>query len=284
MAPDEEDVTEVDDEDLYDAAIEPDPKPEAEVKEDRARDERGRYAAKEDVTEEVATPPVAEAQPELPKEEKADHRIPLTELLNEREKRQSESRRAEQLARELETLRQQLQPPKQQQPIPDQFANPDQYNEYWMQQNEQLQQSVEQRLKSQEANFSLRLAHMQHKDVFEKAYQALIEQAESGNRGPAQAVANSPDPGQAMVTWYQREQVLAEVGTDPAAYRAKVMEELLKDPKLIAKALENGKAMASTAPTQIKLPPSLNKATSAGRSDDTSDMSDRALYQHSIGR
>jgi hypothetical protein len=284
MAPDEEDVTEVDDEDLYDAAIEPDPKPEAEVKEDRARDERGRYAAKEDVTEEVATPPVAEAQPELPKEEKADHRIPLTELLNEREKRQSESRRAQQLQQELETLRQQLQPPKQQQPIPDQFANPDQYNEYWQSQVNQLRQENEAQLRQFKAETSLEKAHEKYGDVFEKAYESLMQTAEQGNRGPAQAVANSNNPGKALVDWYQTQQVIAQVGTDPAAYRAKVTEELLSDPQFLAKAIEKARGVASTAPTQIKLPPSLNKATSAARSDDTSDMSDRALYHHSIGR
>jgi hypothetical protein len=283
MAPDEEDVTEVYDEDLYDAAIEPTPKPEeAEVKEDRARDEKGRFSAKEEVSANVETAPVVETQPELPKEEKVDHRIPLTELLNEREKRQAEARRAQQLQQEVETLRQQL-TPKQPQQIPDQFANPDQYNEYWQSQVNQLRLESEAQLRAFKAETSLEKAHEKHGEVFEKAYDTLMQMAEQGNRGPAQAVANSPNPGKALVDWYQREQVLAQVGTDPAAYRTKVTEELLSDPQFLAKAIEKAKGVASASPTQIKMPPSLNKAAPA-RGDTDNDTSDAAMYRNATGR
>lgn len=271
----EQENTELDSDELYDAAIEDAPEPE--VKEDRQRDEKGRFAAKEEAEE----APVAEAQPESVTPEKVDHRIPLTELLNEREKRQAEARRAEQLAQELEQLRRQLQPPKQ---IPDQFQSPEEYNAYWEQRIAEQQQTVEQRFRNQEANFSLRLAHMQHGQLFEEAYNALLDVAEKGNRGPAQQVANSPDPGQTLITWYQREKTLAEVGSDPNAYVQKKLEEALNDPQFLAKALEKARGVASTQPTQVKLPPSLNKVAPAGRSDDKGDMSDAGLYHHAIGR
>jgi hypothetical protein len=265
------------DDDLYEAATEVPAAPEPEVKEDRARDEKGRFAAKEEQEE---APQVVEEEPELPKEEKVDHRIPLTELLNEREKRQAESRRAQQLQQELETLRQQMQPPKQQEPIPDQFQSPEQYNAWVQGQTQQVQQTIEQRLWQQEANFSLRLAKIAYgPELFEAAYKATVE-----NPTLARQVANSPDPGETMVALYKREQVLAQVGDNPETYVQKKLEEALNDPKFLAKALEKARSAASTQPAQVKLPPSLNKATSAARSDDTSDMSDRALYHNAIGR
>ena len=270
-------------EDVYEAATAPEPVAETpEAKEERIRDERGRFAAKEEA------PPAVEEQPaiEAPKEERADH-IPSWRLREETEARrlaneraEANQRRADAALRELEALRQQMNPPK---PIPDQFQDPEAYNAHWQQQNQQLQQSVEQRLRNQEANFSLRLAHMQHGDVFEKAYQELLETAERGDRTAAQAVANSPDPGSTLVNWYKREQALKTVGNDPEAYFQTRLEAALKDPQVLAKAIENAKGMASTQPTQIKLPPSLNKVAGS-RADTDNDTSDGAMYRHSIGR
>jgi hypothetical protein len=265
------------DEDLYDSATEVPVAPEPEVKEDRARDEKGRFAAKEEVQEE--TPPVAEAQPELPKEEKVDHRIPLTELLNEREKRQSEARRAEQLQRELEALRQQMQPPKERQPVPDQFQNPDAYNDYWEQRIAEMETRRVAELRQFKAETSLERAHDKYGKVFEAAYEYTMQ-----NPDVAKHVANAPNPGEAMVSWYKREQAVKVVGDDPEAYVQKRLEEALNDPQYLAKAIEKARSAASTQPTQVKLPPSLNKATSAGRPDDSDGMSDRGLYQHATGR
>ncbi len=283
MDTEEKNADQISNEDMYDAAITPDPTPEAEVKEDRERDEKGRFAPKSQSEEAVEAAPEPSVQAE-PQAEKVDHRIPLTELLNEREKRQTEQRQREALQRELETLRQQLQPQKQPDPVPDQFANPEAYNQYWEQRIAEQQQSVDQRFKNQEANFSLRLAHMQHGELFESAYQAMMDAAEKGDRTAAQAVANSPDPGQTLVNWYKREQVISQVGTDPEAYVQKKLEEALSDPEFLAKAIEKARGVASTNPTQVKLPPSLNKATSAARSDDNADMSDAGIYHHAIGR
>jgi hypothetical protein len=282
MDTEQENTDQIEDSDLYDAAIGlSEPKQEQEAKEQRARDEKGRFAAKAEQEAEEA-PLVVETQPEQPKEGKVDHRIPLTELLNEREKRQAEQRRAEAALRELEELRKQLQaPPKQ---VPDQFAQPEAYNEYWEQRIAEQQNSFQQAMRNQEANISLRLAHMQHGETFEQAYNALIEKAESGDRGPAQAVANSPDPGRTLVEWYSREKTLQEVGTDPNAYVQKKLEEALNDPQFLAKALEKARGVASTQPTQVKLPPSLNKAAPAARADDGATLSDVGLYHHSIGR
>jgi hypothetical protein len=268
------------DDDLYEAATET-PAPEPEAKEGRERDELGRFASKQESQPEEAEEAVeAASEPTDQQPERVDHRIPLTELLNEREKRQAEARRAQQLQQELETLRQQMQPPKQQEPIPDQFQSPEQYNAWVMAQGQQVQQTMEQRLWQQEANFSLRLAKAAYgPELFEAAYKATL-----ANPNLARQVANSPDPGETMVALYKREQVLAQVGDNPETYVQKKLEEALNDPKFLAKAIERARSAASTQPAQVKLPPSLNKATSAARSDDTSDLSDRSLYHHATGR
>jgi hypothetical protein len=267
----------VSEESIYDAAIAPDPVPEeAEVREDRARDERGRFAAKEEQEE---VPPAVEAEPVEPQAEKVDHRIPLTELLNEREKRQTEQRQREALQRELEQLRQQMQPAKPKEEAPDQFQDPQGYNAFWERRIAEQAQTVEQRFRNQEANFSLRLARMEHgEELFKAAYDAVLS-----NPHAAQAVANSPDPGQTMIDWYKREQVIAQVGTNPEEYVQKKLEEALSDPEFLAKALEKARGVASTQPTQVKLPPSLNKATAA-RSAGDNDTSDAGIYHHAIGR
>lgn len=279
-------------EDIYDAAtgIEPEaaeapaeaseaPAEAAPVEEtapERTRDERGRFAKAEQ--------PVVET-PEPAKQSEPEHRIPLAELLNEREKRQNEQRRAEQLMRELEHLRQQLQPPRQQQAVPDQFADPEGYNAYWEQRFQMQQQNFQSAIRAVQAENSLARAHQQYGKVFEEGYQAVLDRAQQGDRTVAQLIANAPNPGDAIVNWYKREQTLQKVGTDPDAYVQKVLEEALENPEFLAKALEKAKGVAAAQPSQqIKLPPSLNKATAAARSDDGATLSDAGIYSHAIGR
>lgn len=273
-----------DDTELYEAAIADEPpaeaqaEPEAPAVAERSRDELGRFAKPE--TQEQPEP---EPQPE-PEEKRADHRVPLMELLNERERRQEEQRRAEALYRELEQLRQQLQPPTPQTP-PDQFQDPEAYNNFWEQRFQQQQAMFQQSIRSIQAENSLARAHDKHGDVFMEAYKAIQDRAAQGDRLPAQQVVNSPNPGEAMVNWYKRESTLQTVGNDPEAFAAKLLQEALDNPEFLAKALEKARGVAGAQPTQqIKFPPSLNKATSAARSDDMTPMSDAQMYQYAIGR
>jgi hypothetical protein len=271
------------DEALYDAATEPEPVAEEPVvAEGRQRDEKGRFAPKQEEE------PVAEAAPEpvavQPEPEKVDHRIPLTELLNEREKRQAEQRRAEQLMRELETLRQQLQPQRQAPQAPDQFQDPEGYNAYWEHRLQEQQTHFQQAMRGVQAENSLARAHDKHGEVFEKAYQAVMDRASQGDRSIAQQMVNSPNPGESIVAWYKRESTLQMVGDDPEAFLNKKLEEKLNDPEFLAKAIERARGVASTQPTQVKLPPSLNKVAAASRADDGATLSDAGLYHHAIGR
>lgn len=275
----------VSDEEVFNEAIAADPvateeSDEAEVEEvvsERPRDELGRFTAKE--VQEVAPEP----QPVIEEPRHEQHRIPLVELLNEREKRQAEQRRAEALAQEIAELRQKMQPQQQQQ-IPDQFASPEDYNAYWENRLQQQQYQFQQAIRATQAENSLARAHEKYGEVFERGYEAVLERANQGDRHAAQMIANSPNPGEAIVQWYRREDTLQKVGTDPEAYTKKVLEDALKNPEFLAKAIEAAKGVAQAQPSQqIKLPPSLNKAPSAStRSNDVDPLSDSALFHHAI--
>lgn len=246
--------------------------------ESRERDDKGRFVAKKDDGGDES-PPAAEATVEAPKveekpqkEEKPDHRIPLVELLNEREKRQrAEQERAqyEQQLWQLQQQVQQLQQPKE--PI-DIFADPQAYQTH-------VEQTMGEKMRSLEANFSLRLAHYKHGDMFMEAFNEVMSRPL--NDPMRQQVINSSDPGETLVGLFQKDKLMKEVGPDPMAYVNKKLEEALENPEFLARALEKAKGVARTQPTQkIELPPSLNKVASAGKADGDSDMSGGSLYHY----
>src|SRR6185437_11435072 len=101
-----------------------------------------------------------------------------------------------------------------------------------------LQSSFEQRLSEERLNNNLAIAHVKHGDKFEKAYNALLSAAQSGNRQIVPHMTSQPNPGEAIVRWYSEQETLREVGNDPASYKQKLLDEALKDPTYLAKAIE----------------------------------------------
>jgi hypothetical protein len=289
----EETIDQISDADVFQEAVAVEPKVETEAPEkeqaeevqaERDRDEKGRFVAK-DKDEEVGDEPapvaeaaLEEAPVETPKEEKKqDHRIPLTELLNEREKRQNAERQREAYEQELSQLRQQMQALQQPKEPIDIFANPEAYTQ-------SIEQQMGEKLRAMEANFSLRLAHNKHGEVFTEAFQEVMQRPLSDPM--RQQVINSSDPGETLVSLYQRERTYKEVGTDPAAYKAKILEDALKDPSFLAQAMQTARQTAGAQPkpnNKIDLPPSLNKVASANSGDDNDD-SDGSVFSYAIGR
>jgi hypothetical protein len=295
----EETIDQISDADVFNEAIADAPKVETEAPEkeqteeakaeDRVRDEKGRFVAK-DKDEEPGdeSPPVAEAAleeaPPEPVKEKPDH-IPSWRLKEEADARREAMQRAEaaertaqQFQAQLAQLQQQLQA-LQPQPEPiDIFANPEAYTA-------RVEQTMEQRLKAMEGNFSLRLAHYKHGELFGEAWQEMTSRTQSGDDSMRQQVLASNDPGETLVTLYQREKVVKEVGPDPIAYKSKILEEALKDPQFLAKAMQTARQTAGAQPTnnKIDLPPSLNKVASAHSGDDGDD-SDSSVFNYAIGR
>lgn len=281
---------ELNDQELFDEAVaapeakvEAPPKEEvkAEAKEDtkaeRERDGKGRFKAK-DGDDGDDSPPAAAAALEVPKpepqkEERPDHRIPLTELLNEREKRQRAEQERAAIQQQYYQMQQQLQAMQQPKEPIDIFANPEAYTQ-------SIEHAMSERLRAMEGNFSLRLASFKHGETFKKAWEEMASRTQSGDDSIRQQVLQSPDPGETLVQLYQREKVVREVGPDPTAYRNKVLEDALGDPEFLAKALEKARGVAGAQSTQkIHLPPSLNKVAAA-HVGDTDDASDRGVYSY----
>jgi hypothetical protein len=278
----------ISDADVFKEATAPEPVAEAkpepveteaaadEGKPERERDEKGRFKPKDEGGDE--NPPAVaalEVPAEQPKAEKPDHRIPLTELLNEREKRQNAERERQAYEQQLHQLQQQLQQYQQPKEPIDIFADPQAYTQ-------SIEQQMTEKMRAMEANFSLRLAHYKHGDTFTEAYKEVMQRPLQDPM--RQQVINSPDPGETLVQLYQRERTIKEVGTDPTAYKSKVLEEALKDPEFLARAMQSARQTASAQPNnKIDLPPSLNKVAAA-HSGSGEDDSDRGVYSFATRR
>lgn len=278
-----------------DPAPQPDPPPAGEA--GQPRDEQGRFAAKE-TTE---PPPVAEQQaaPSSPQPGNQDHRIPLRELLDERDKRQQAAREAEELRARVEYLSrlvgQQQQPQSQpqvpSQEPPDFFQNPDGYLEHRI---DPLRRQAAEAIGALERRMEL----MSQQSAVEKygeqtvadAYGEMARRLQSGQgQYEYQRIMASPHPYAELVKWHQREASLAKVGPDPNAWFEAELAKRLQDPAFVGKVIEQERAkQASTGSGRpaINLPPSLSRTPSAmGTMDDANtDEDDAALLKSALRR
>lgn len=178
--------------------------------------------------EQKAAPPAAS-------EEKQSGQVPLSALLDEREKRQK-------YERELEELRQwQRQQQAQRQPKPDFFDNPEAALS-------QVQQATQQQIIASKLQQSKFFAEREYgADMVKEAY-AYFDQ----NPQESHALLNEPSPFHAAVEHYKRQKAVQEIGADPEAYKAKLRAELEAE-------------LAQKAPQKPAAPPrSLASAPSAG--------------------
>jgi Arc/MetJ-type ribon-helix-helix transcriptional regulator len=103
----------------------------------------------------------------------------------------------------------------------------------------------------------------------------------------ARRVMSSPEPFSEAVNWYARYQTLQEVGTDPAAYKTRLREELMKDPAFVAEVLQQARQTApkvggpaSAAPNL----PSLTRVGSATVSENPEPLSDSEMFAKATAR
>lgn len=216
-------------------AVEPDPVEEPEKAE--ATEEAPEAEPEPTGEKEAETPPV---------QQEAQH-IPITALLDEREKRQEFERRAAEMERKVKEFERKLQ--EQQKPeakAPDMFEDPEAYQRH-------QQQQVQSGFWNQTLNTSEMVARSQHgAEVVEAATQAFMEAAQS-NPGLQHELRAQQHPYQFVIDWHKRQQVLEQVGTDPEAYKAKIREEIMAE-------LQGSKPAQQSAP-----PKSVVSAPSAGR-------------------
>jgi hypothetical protein len=302
-------------------AVEPEPT--------RERDEHGRFKA----TSQQETEPKVEAEPEpqeppanaatpeptaaAPPVKEEHESIPPWRLREIREARDVERTRAEKAEADAQNARRQIEQSQRQieaiQKELDALKAPKKEPVNLFEQPDAFVGSIEQRLTDWEKNWDARerrlrleqnlaIAAVIHKDEFQPAYDAFVKAAEN-DPGVRSRVFSSTDPGGAIVAWHREQRTLSEIGTDPTAYVQKKLDEALKDPAFLAKALEAARAQASgqPAPSQApapgqpaprpnnvtQLPPSLRTMPGTAASSDGTGiqhMSEEDLFNAALRR
>ena len=197
----------------------------------------------------------------------------------------------------MAALRGQQQPKPGDQPkadaIPDVFENPQGYAEYVIKQAEARVQASEQRARDERINASMAAAEARHGDTFKQAFAAItsLDTNNPDNRAFVQRLTSAPNPGEAVVAWHKRTQVLRQIGNDPDAYQRRIAEDarkaLMEDPEFKRSLIEGMRSDASTGNngqprTAVRMPPSLARTsgnnTRAPNDLEIFDGSERATF------
>lgn len=191
------------------------------------------------------------------------------------------------LAEENERLKaertewQRSQRPTQQEPEkaakPDPLLDPEGYAKH-------LRDEIRNELLAERREESLEKAAQEHPEEFKEAYAAAQQAVDPALRARMQA---SRDPGKTLLEWHRDNKVKAEVGNDPAAYKARLRDELLKDPEFRKHAQSTWQSQTQhpDGRPRIDLGPSLNGASRANTTLKSSndDVSDDQLFQELAG-
>lgn len=290
----------VSDADLFEGAIAADapaeqPVTEVQPEAEQPRNPDGTFATKEAAPEPEKPVTEPEAKP-APVAEAADDKdtggqIPSWRLREEREAKAEAIKRAEaaeaersklandfaQMQREFAELRKPAPKPEEK---PDPLLDPQGFEAY-------LERKFEDRILGERREYSLRSAHRTHGDKFSEAYAEASQAMARGDRALQARMQASPDPGETLVQWHQEQKTMKEVGNDPAAYKTRLLDEALKDPAYLAKAIAAANAQAGSpnngARPAVRLPPSLSGAARADAHETNpsdNDVSDEGLFRH----
>jgi hypothetical protein len=280
-------VEEVSEEDLFNEAVsdetpddpvvtEQSEQPEREV----ARDEAGRFAAKEE--------PVAEVVSEQVEKPAVDDNAPMVPSWRVREINDEKRALADRLAALEARLaqpapKQEIQPPAKVE-RPDPLLDPEGYEKY-------LDEKFEAKRLNDRRDMDLALTRQANADAFDNAHNEAMRLKAAGD--PAftelsQKMNATLNPGKVLLKWHQERSMKAEIGDDLAAYKQRQREELLKDPEFLAKAVEAARASAqpqSNGRPRVELPPTLNGASrsNAMLRSANNDISDEELFREVAG-
>ncbi len=231
-----------------------------------ARDDKGRFAPKASdpapVVDPAAAPVVDPAAPAPePAEQQPNGFVPVQAMDAERSKRKALEERYEKDMREmrerLDRLSQPAQPAEPQAPPPSMFDDPDAYLKLQM---APIQGALQE---TQEALWELRAERKypaEELQAAKKAAEALFGTPE-GRALHQQITSKGGNPFENLVEWHKSQSVLSEVGTDPEAYKQKVIAEYL------ASQQQQPQAAAPTAPAAAPVLPTAfsSKPTSGPR-------------------
>lgn len=213
-----------------------------EVLPEEAEAEQPQVEAEEAKGEEPAAPPVAQ--------DETKH-IPISALLDEREKRQAAAREAEELRKRLEAYEAQKQQP------PDFYENPEQR---LAMERAQMQHV----LWNERLNTSEMIARNAHgDDAVDAARDAFMAEAERNPTLRAE-LQRQQNPYGYVVNWHKRQAVLSRLGDDPEAYIQAEVQRRLQE--------------AQAAPKPAAPPASLAAAPAAGTGQKTAKSGFDALF------
>jgi hypothetical protein len=164
--------------------------------------------------------------------------------------------------------------PARQAEVPDIFENPKGFAEHLQKGFDTKLDTVLSRVRENSVSMSFELAHVRHEEAFPKAMAAInkLDPNNPQDRKLVQDIYNSPNPGEALVSWHRRSEALTRVGNDPDAYEKRIRTEtrdaLLKDPEFIKQVVASLRGDAQTGNngsprTESRLPPSLKRANGA---------------------
>lgn len=205
-------------------------------------------------------PPVQQQQPQ-------PHQVPLSELIEERKRRQSAEEFQRNQQREIDQLKQMMaritQPPQQPQPRIDPLEDPDAFVH-----------SIEHRIEQRFLNMTLNESERRARDTHgADAVEAALEAAQRS--GFAQAFVNKPDAYGEMVRWHKAQQLQETIGVDPNAYKERLKQELKQ--QLLAE-------MRQGTPPPSNITPPLSSATRADPHQPAAIGSDKDFFNDMMNR
>lgn len=237
----------------------------------RARDERGRFAAKSEPEPQAQVQAETEPapQPNSTEDPRSGHMVPVAELTGTRTKLQARISELERLHLEAEARakayeqmqqRQPQQPQYQPQPQaeepPDFFSNPEAALQFHLQKQQHAYE-----------NMMLNQSEVMARDKFgDELVDTALKAAQAA--GVAASFKGQPHPWGELVKWHKRQQTLQVVGDDPDAYRTKIEAEVR------AKVLAELKAGGAGAAAQPRIPGTL--ATATGQGEQGAHLTDEA--------
>lgn len=261
-----------------------DEQPEVEAS-GQPRDESGRFASKAgDPPAEVVTP--AGTQPS----DAEGGQIPAWRLREEADNRRRVETELADTRRQIEELRRNPPKPAEQpkpESKPDPLLDPDGFEAYLERKVEARFEAAEQARVAERGERSFQAARgtsTEDQQFFDKAY------AEArGDATAAARILKARDPGKELLTWYRERETVREVGGDPAAYKQRLLDEALKDPAFLAKAVAAARTPATPSnvaslrqPSPVRLPPSLSSVapTGSARGAEDDDVSDQGIWNY----
>jgi hypothetical protein len=229
-------------------------------------------------------PPPAEKPAETPAEP-VEAAIPSWRLREEAEARRAAEERARQLGDRLQQIEAHLRQNQKPQDKPDFFADPDGATQQVVLRH--LAPFV-QEMQRQTVAMGKSIADAVHgTDTVAEAEKAFLDamNSEALDTVDYERVVRAPNRYDEVVKWHKRQTVLSSVGEDPNAWFEKQLETRMSDPTFQAKLLEKVRGDAAKRPSDIQLPPSLSRVTSAkGNSEPIGDLSNDSLFAYATKR